>query len=103
MRYAVLAAILGCIFVAGCGGGLKGQWRQEARIGVVTLEFGNGDIKIETPSGEDHAKYKIENEKITITRLGAGEGEKTYDFKLEGDTLTIAGFYGDGVYQRVKK
>ncbi len=98
------AAVLVCVFLAGCGGGLNGKWRQEARIGVVALDFGSGgDLKIDAPGGQDHAKNKVDGDKITITRLGEGQAENTYDFKLEGDTLTIVGFYGDGVYQRVKK
>jgi hypothetical protein len=96
-------AVLVCIFLAGCGGGLAGKWTQEAKFGTVTLTLtSGGDMKIDAPAGQDVAKYKVQGDKITITRLGEGEGEKTFDFKLEGDTLTIPGLYGDGVYTRAK-
>jgi hypothetical protein len=104
MRYALLAAVLVCVLLQGCGGGLVGKWEQQARVGLVTVQFlSDGHLKIDAPGSQDYAAYKVKGDEITITRLGAGGSENTYPFKLEGDTLTIKGFYGDGDYHRVKK
>ena len=99
--------ILGLVLLAGlllgvlssCSGGLSGRYESVVAGNGVRYEFKGSKVTVEVYAGGQvmstvRGTYSIEGNKITITpdKNGgdaAGEYTGTFDYKQDGDTITI--------------
>jgi hypothetical protein len=107
MRWALSAAVVLCLLVAGCGGktgSLAGKWQGPNG----TLEFtADGHVTIAAGGNFGFTWYKVEGGKMTVGHLQSGAPDETVSFKLSGDTLTIGtclalGTMGTTEFRRAK-
>jgi len=82
-----LTAIIGFTVIA-CGGGgskLSGVYSDEK--GTMTFTFSGNKLTSEAFGQKGEGTYKIEGDKLLAT--GPDGKTETWDFKIEGDTITM--------------
>ena len=102
----VLAAIMLCGILVGCGGGdvLQGTWKTpEDSIDHTTWEFdGNGKCKFDNTLAQQEGTYTIEGSTATI-KLELWDQEKKYDFTINGNEMSFIDQSGMASYEKLIK
>ena len=83
-----LTAIIGFTVIACSGGGsgkLSGVYSDEK--GTMTFTFSGNKLTSEAFGQKGEGTYKIEGDKLLTT--GPDGKTETWDFKIEGDTITM--------------
>ncbi len=103
----VMAAIMLCGILAGCGGEsdvLKGTWKTpDDSIDNVTWEFdGNGNCKFDNTMAQQEGTYTIEGSTATV-KLELWDHEKKYDFTINGNEMSFIDQSGMASYEKLIK
>ena len=97
-----LVLVITLAFVlTGCGKkGLVGEWQYESGSGYVYTFNEDKTCSYEAFGTKMECTYEDDGEKVSILYKG-NTAASTYEYKIEGDTLTIKDSFGkDVVYKR---